>query len=158
MTQQNFSNYINLNTNMTTLANWTSSLPQWVTQTQWSSPTHWVSPTISSQWVSASQWFSSPISSESSSPSNSDMAPYALYYFVSGAMFFLGTAYMLLSSSRNRGFAEIDGISTMSDFTKTRIMKYMNEKPNRELIALISSNGMKPEEFINILSKKRAIH
>ena len=68
-------------------------------------------------------------------------------------MFFVGTAYMLLSSNRDQKFTAVDGIATMSDFTKTNVMKYMNEyKPKRELVALISSNGMDAEEFLNILA------
>lgn len=153
MSQQNFSNYIN----ETVISDWTSSSSQWFTPSQWVSPAMATIPTMEtvSQWFTpVSEWLSPKLTL----PSTPDMAPYAAAYFLSGAMFFLGSTYMLLSARQAPSFAAIDGISTMSDFTKTRIMKYMDEKPSRELVALISSNGMKPEEFLNILSTKRTIH
>ncbi len=133
MTQQNFSTVLNT----TAISEWSSTLPQWATPTQWVSPT--TLPTLTL-------------------PSTLDMTPYAVFYFLSGAVFFLGSAYMILSAPRSPSFTAIDGIATMSDFTKTNVMHYLNErKPNRELIALIETNGMRPEEFLNILAtNKRA--
>jgi hypothetical protein len=128
MNQQNFSNYINT----TTIADWT---PQWFTQTHWASPTQWSSPSFSL-------------------PSTPDMNQYAFFYFLSGAIFFLGSSYMVLSATREPNYA-LDGIATMSDFTKTNVMNYMKDhKPNRELIALLESNGMDAEEFLNIFAGK----
>ncbi len=141
MSQQNFSTVLNT----TAISEWSSTLPQWANPTQWAYPTQWSSPTVSMPSLTL--------------PSTPDMMPYAVFYFLSGAMFFLGSAYMVLStSSRSPSFAAIDGIATMSDFTKTNVMDYLNEvKPNRELIALIETNGMRPEEFLNILAgNKRA--
>jgi hypothetical protein len=126
--QQNFSSPLT-----TTFSQWNSfSLPQWVSPTQWLQNT-----TLPSL------------------PTNSDMAPYALYYFLSGAMFFLGSAYMVLSVPLVHDYKAVDGIATMSDFTKTNIMKTKNEKPNRELIALVETNGIESEEFLTILSGNR---
>ncbi len=79
------------------------------------------------------------------------MAPYAVYYFLSGAMFFVGSAYMVLSTQQPRDYRALDGIATMSDFTKTHIMKPKSEKRNRELTRLLKSNGMESEEFLGIV-------
>lgn len=78
------------------------------------------------------------------------MAPYAVYYFLSGAMFFVGSAYMVLSTPTT-DYRALDGIATMSDFTKTHIMKPKSEKRNRELTRLLKSNGMESEEFLGIV-------
>lgn len=83
-------------------------------------------------------------------PSTPDMTPYAVFYFLSGAIFFLGTACMLMSSAPRT--PAIDGIVSLSDFTK-------NYKPSRELVGLLESNGMDAEEFLNIFagnSKRRS--
>lgn len=116
-----------------------------------------------SSWADASQWVAPSFSSLTlpfSSPTTSlpvtsapDMTPYAVYYFLTGAMFFLGSAYMILSSHRDPQFTALDGIATMSDFTKTNVMNYISDyKPNREILALVTSNGMDAEEFLNILA------
>jgi hypothetical protein len=114
--------------NTTSISEWTSTFPTWV------SP-----PTLESLKL----------------PSTPDMAPYAFLYFLSGAMFFLGSAFMMCSSNQAPRYAAIDGIATMSDFTKTNVLKYMNQKPNRELVDLIETNGMDPEEFLMILGGTR---
>jgi hypothetical protein len=152
MSQQNYSTTFNT----TTISEWTSSLPQWSSPTGFNTTTiaDWTSTSLP-QWAYPSQWSSPPMVL----PSTPDMMPYAVFYFLSGAMFFLGSAYMVLStSSRSASFTAIDGIATMSDFTKTNVMDYLNEhKPNRELIALVETNGMRPEEFLYILAgNKRA--
>ena len=133
MTQQNFSTVLNT----TAISEWSSTLPPWANPTQWSTPSAIQSLTL---------------------PNTPDMMPYAVFYFLSGAVFFLGSAYMILSAPRSPSFSAIDGIATMSDFTKTNVMDYLNEhKPNRELIALVETNGMRPEEFLYILAgNKRA--
>ena len=129
MSQQNFSSVLNT----TAISEWSSTLPQWANPTQWSSPT------VSMPSLTL--------------PNTPDMMPYAVFYFLSGAMFFLGSAYMIYSGPRAPSFTAIDGIATMSDFTKTNVMDYLNEhKPNRELIALVEANSMRPEEFLNILA------
>jgi hypothetical protein len=126
MNQQNFSNYINT----TTIADWT---PQWFTQTHWSSPTTFRLP-------------------EYQTP---DMNQYAIFYFLSGAIFFLGSACMVLSAPRSPSFTALDGIAKMSDFTKNNGMNSMRDYvPKRELIALLESNGMDAEEFLTIFAGK----
>lgn len=124
MSQQNFSYVLNT----TAFSEWTPSLPMWAKTTTMTMPNIVL-------------------------PSTSDMTPYAVFYFLSGAVFFLGSAIMILGSRRSSEYIAIDGIATMSDFTKTNIMKYMNDyKPSRELVALVESNGMDAEEFLNIVS------
>ncbi len=73
-----------------------------------------------------------------------DMTPYAVGYFLMGAVFFLASACMILPS-KNENFSAIDGIATMSDFTKSK----SHGKPNRELRSLIHENGMPFDEFIH---------
>lgn len=66
-----------------------------------------------------------------------------------GAVFFFGTACMLLPRKNDRA---IDGIATMSDFTKTSLRRQLDEteKPyNRELQSIMDNNGMEFGELIN---------
>jgi hypothetical protein len=133
MSQQNFSTVLNT----TAISEWSSSLPQWANPTQWAYPTHWVSPTTLPTITL---------------PPTPDITPYAVFYFLSGAVFFLGSAYMVLATPRSPSFTALDGIATMSDFTKTSLRKHLDDfKPSRELATLIKSNGMTPEEFLDII-------
>lgn len=128
MSEQNFSSMLNT----TTISEWSSSLPQWT------SPTHWVSPTTLPTITL---------------PSTPDLTPFAVFYFLSGAIFFLGSACMVLSAPRSPSLTALDGIATMSDFTKTNLRKHLNEsKPNRELVSLVETNGMPMEELLKILA------
>jgi hypothetical protein len=89
-----------------------------------------------------------------------DMTPFATFYFLSGAVFFLGTAWMLLP----RNDKAIDGIATMSDFTKTSLRRRLEEDHkgyyNRELRSILRTNGMEIDELIYRMSGavKRSRH
>jgi hypothetical protein len=84
-----------------------------------------------------------------------DTLPLATFYFLSGAVFFLGTAWMLVSTNKNR-YDAIDGIATMSDFTKTSLKReYYGDSSypyNRELRSILRSNGMDIDELIYRMS------
>jgi hypothetical protein len=81
-----------------------------------------------------------------------DMTPFATFYFLSGAVFFLGSAWMLLP----RNDRAIDGIATMSDFTKTSLRRHYEDDSkgfyNRELRSILRSNGMEIDELIYRMS------
>lgn len=87
-----------------------------------------------------------------------DMTPYAVFYFLSGAAFFLGTAWLLLSNAQSDRDRALEGIATMSDFTKTKMRYSLDYVPSKEVINLIQENGMEFEEFLNRLAgtRKRA--
>jgi len=78
-----------------------------------------------------------------------DTLPLATFYFLTGAVFFFGTACMLAPRRSDRA---IDGIATMSDFTKTSLRRHFDEKNepyNRELRSILHSNGMEFDELIH---------
>jgi hypothetical protein len=81
-----------------------------------------------------------------------DMTPFATFYLLSGAVFFLGSAWMLLP----RNDRAIDGIATMSDFTKTSLRRHYEDDSkgfyNRELRSILRSNGMEIDELIYRMS------
>ena len=100
--------------------------------------------TAFSEWSpSFPQWAKTTTMPNLVLPSTPDMTPYAVFYFLSGAIFFLGSAWMILSTAPRTSVR--DGIGSLSDFTK-------NSKQNRELIGLLESNGMDAEEFLNIFA------
>jgi hypothetical protein len=81
-----------------------------------------------------------------------DMTPLATFYFLSGAVFFLGSAWMFLP----RYDRAIDGIATMSDFTKTSLRRHYEDDSkgfyNRELRSILRSNGMEIDELMYRMS------
>ena len=152
MNQENFSTFLNTSG----LTEWSESLPLWLQTTSMPSLTLplWLQ-TTSMPSLTLPVWLQNTTMPTLVVPSSSDMAPYAVYYFLSGALLFLGSSYMILSRARYPDYRTIDGIATMSDFTKTNIMKYTDGKANRELVSLIETNGMEPEEFLNIFAGNR---
>jgi hypothetical protein len=76
-------------------------------------------------------------------------SPWAVYYFLSGALFYFATAWILMSKPNE--FQAIDGVASMSDFTKTKLRQQISSeyKPKREIMNLVESNGMDFEEFLN---------
>ncbi len=102
--------------------------------------------TTAKEWMSSSPqtlWIPDPMYPKV------DTLPLATFYFLSGALFFLGTACMLLPRANDRA---IDGIATMSDFTKTNYRRQLMDDDysyNRELRSLIHTNGMEFDELIH---------
>lgn len=85
-------------------------------------------------------------------PSTRDMSPWAVYYFLSGALFFFASAFII--APRSNQYKAIDGIASMSDFTKTK-QRYQNYKPNREVMNLVESNGMEFDDLLSRLASNR---
>ena len=121
----------------------TSYLLSWMNTTH---PSEWIKTTLPEFELKEWKWHTLP---PSPMDPRIDMTPYATFYFLMGAVFFLGTACMLLPRKNDR---TIDGIATMSDFTKTSLRRQLDEmdKPyNRELQSIIDSNGMEFGELVN---------
>ena len=139
-----------MNTTPSEMMNYSLQMPDFST---WNLSTTYSMPDFSSWNLSTTYASSMPtMSATTSIPQEA----WAIYYFVSGAVFFLASALILAPKSN---YQPIDGISTMSDFTKTKLRRYINEsKPNREVMNLVESNGMEFEEFLNRLvgNKKRS--
>jgi hypothetical protein len=105
---------------------------------------------VHSSWFQNATWMTPP----SPMDPKVNMLPFATLYFLSGAVFFLGTAVMMLPrNNNNNNYKAIDGIATMSDFTKTSLRRKFDresdQQMSRELRSLIHDNGMEFDEFVH---------
>ncbi len=103
--------------------------------------------TLPAFWMNNMTWVTPP----SPMDPKVDLTPFAVFYFLTGATFFLGTACMMLPRYNDRA---LDGIATMSDFTKTSLRRQLDDddtgRPfSRELRSLVHENGMEFDEFVN---------